>query len=242
MYGGRSVDKECMRILVIEDEPRMLDLLRRGLQERDCAVMTAMDGETGLEIAAGCEFDAILLDIGLPRRNGYEVVRALRERASTTSVLMLTARDGEDDIIRGLDLGADDYMTKPFSFPELVARLQSLIRRHRSHSNRIETGDLTVDLVKRSVTRGKSNIDLSRSEFSLLTSLMRSAGRCVSRQTLMEGVWGSNPDVGSGALDVLVNSLRSKIDGSHQPKLIPTVRGVGYVLNGSGRTPELVPQ
>jgi DNA-binding response OmpR family regulator len=228
-----------MRILVIEDEPRMLDLLRRGLQERDCAVMTAMDGETGLEIANHFEFDAILLDIGLPCRNGYDVVQELRRRASTTRVLMLTARDGEDDIIRGLDLGADDYITKPFSFPELVARLQSLNRRQCSNGNRIEVGDLVVDLVKRSVTRGTSNVDLSRSEFSLLSSLMRSAGRCVSRQSLMEGVWGSNHEIGSGALDVLVNSLRSKIDLPHATKLIHTVRGVGYVLNSSGRTREL---
>jgi DNA-binding response OmpR family regulator len=228
-----------MRILIIEDEPRMLDLLRRGLQERDCTVMTAMDGETGLEIAASCEFDAILLDIGLPRRSGYDVVQALRDRASTTCVLMLTARDGEDDIIRGLDLGADDYMTKPFSFPELVARLQSLNRRHRGDSNRIEVGDITVDLAKRSVMRGSSHVDLSRSEFSLLLSLLRSAGQCVSRQSLMEGVWGPNPDIGSGALDVLVNSLRSKIDAPHEIKLIHTVRGVGYLLDDSEQTFEL---
>ena len=228
-----------MRILVIEDEPRMLDLLRRGLQERDCAVMTATDGETGLEIAADCEFDAILLDIGLPRRNGYEVVQTLRERACSARVLMLTARDGEDDIIRGLDLGADDYITKPFSFPELVARLQSLNRRQRIDSNTIEAGDLTIDLARRLVTRGRSHIDLSRTEFSLLLLLMRSAGQCVSRHSLMEGVWGSNSDIGSGALDVLVNSLRSKIDVPHETRLIHTVRGVGYVLNDSGRTCEL---
>jgi DNA-binding response OmpR family regulator len=231
-----------MRILVIEDEPRMLDLLRRGLQERDCAVMTAVDGETGLEIAADCEFDVILLDNGLPGVNGYEVVQSLRERAYGARVLMLTARDGEDDIIRGLDLGADDYMTKPFSFPELIARLQSLSRRRRCDENRVEVGDLKIDLVKRSVTRGNRNIDLSRSEFNLLLSLIRSAEQSVSRQNLMEGVWGSTPDVGPGALDVLVNSLRSKIDAPHQPKLIHTVRGFGYILTSSGRIVELARQ
>ena len=226
-----------MRILVIEDEPRMLELLRRGLQEHDCAVMTAMDGETGLEIVSGCEFDAIVLDIGLPRLNGYDVIRILRERSCTTRVLMLTARDSEDDIIRGLDLGADDYLTKPFSFPEFVARLQSITRRQRQDKNcKIEAGDLAVDPIKRSVTRGKNNIDLSRSEFNLLLSLVRSAGQCVSRQNLMEGVWGANPEVGSGALDVLVNSLRSKIDASYQPKLIHTVRGSGYLLSSSWPT------
>ncbi len=215
----------------------MLELLRRGLQEHDFAVMTAMDGETGLEIATTCEFDAIVLDIGLPRRDGYDVIRTLRERSCTTRVLMLTARDSEDDIIRGLDLGADDYLTKPFSFPEFVARLQSITRRQTQDTNcKIEAGDLAVDLVKRSVTRGNNNIDLSRSEFNLLLSLVRSAGQCVPRQSLMEGVWGANPGVGSGALDVLVNSLRGKIDASYQPKLIHTVRGSGYLLSSSWHT------
>ena len=225
-----------MRILVIEDEPRMLELLRRGLQEYDCAVMTAMDGETGLEIATDCEFDVIVLDIGLPRLDGYEVIKILRERSCTTRVLMLTARDAEDDIIRGLDLGADDYLTKPFSFPEMVARLQSVTRRqHQYGTCRIEVGNLAVDPVKRSVTRGNTNIDLTRTEFNLLLSLARSVGRCVSRQSLMEGVWGANSEVGAGALDVLVNSLRGKVDASHQLKLIHTVRGSGYLLGGSGQ-------
>jgi DNA-binding response OmpR family regulator len=223
-----------MRILIIEDELRMLELLRRGLQEHDCAVMTAMDGETGLEIALGCEFDAIVLDIGLPRSDGYDVIRILRERSCATRVLMLTARDAEDDIIRGLDLGADDYLTKPFSFLEFVARLQSITRRPRQDRNGpIQAGDLAVDPIKRSVSRGNHNIELSRSEFNLLLSLVRSAGQCVSRQSLMECVWGANPEVGSGALDVLVNSLRGKIDDSYRPKLIHTVRGSGYRLSNS---------
>src|ERR1700679_4173635 len=157
-----------MRILVIEDEPRMLDLLRKGLQEHDCTVMTAMDGDTGVEIATTCTFDAILLDIGLPRRDGYEVMRALHKRSCTSRVLMLTARDGEDDIIRGLDLGADDYLTKPFSFPELIARLQSITRTpRRETSTRLEAGELAVDLVRRTVTRGNTHIDLSPSECKL---------------------------------------------------------------------------
>jgi DNA-binding response OmpR family regulator len=230
--GG--LQRGSMRILVIEDEPRMLELLRRGLQEHDCAVMTAMDGETGLEIASGCEFDVIVLDIGLPRCNGYDVIQILRERSSKTRVLMLTARDGEDDIIRGLELGADDYLTKPFSFPEFVARLQSITREPRRDLNcTIQAGDLAVNPIKRSVSRGNQKIELSRSEFNLLLPLVRSAGLCVSRQSLMECVWGANPDVGSGALDVLVNSLRSKIDASNRPKLIHTVRGSGYLLSNS---------
>jgi DNA-binding response OmpR family regulator len=228
-----------MRILVIEDEPRMLELLRKGLQEHQCAVMTATDGETGLEIASDCEFDAIVLDIGLPRRDGYSVISALRERSSTARVLMLTARDGEDNIIRGLDLGADDYLTKPFSFPELVARLQSVTRGSRlDGTGRIEVGDLVVDPARRTATRRSRPIDLSRSEFNLLLALVRNAGLCVSRQELMEGVWGRNPEVGAGALDVLVNSLRGKIDSLHQLKLIHTIRGSGYLLSESWQPAE----
>ena len=223
-----------MRVLVIEDEPRMLELLRRGLQEHDCTVLTAMDGEGGLEIAASIELDAVVLDIGLPRCDGYDVIRALRGRFCTTPVLMLTARDGEDDIIRGLDLGADDYLTKPFSFAELVARLQAITRRPRHEMNcAIQAGDLAIDVLKRSVSRGDRTIELSRSEFALLLLLVRSAGECVSRRSLMECVWGANPEVGSGALDVLVNSLRSKIDLSSRPKLIHTIRGSGYLLSSS---------
>jgi DNA-binding response OmpR family regulator len=220
-----------MRILVIEDEPRMLELLRRGLQEYDCAAMTAMDGDTGLEIALSCNFDAILLDIGLPKRDGFDLVRLLREHGRPTPVLMLTARDGEDDIIRGLDLGADDYMTKPFSFAELVARLQSITRPLREDGcTTLEAADLVVDPLKRSVTRSNNPIDLTRTEFNLLVSLIRYAGRCVPRQALMKGIWGSDHEVGPGALDVLVNSLRSKIDAPYERKIISTVRGSGYML------------
>jgi len=236
--SGRCFKKvqqiNSMQILVIEDEPRMLELLRKGLQEHGCAVMTAEDGETGLEIALGYEFNAIVLDIGLPRLDGYEVIRILRQRSCSTRVLMLTARDAEDDILRGLDLGADDYLTKPFSFAEFIARLQSITRRQsHSGSGRIATTGLAIDPLKRSVTRGNSKIDLTRSEFNLLLSLAESSGRCVSRQSLMEGVWGANPEVSGGALDVLVNSLRSKIDAPNRPKLIHTVRGSGYLLSNS---------
>jgi DNA-binding response OmpR family regulator len=220
-----------MRILVVEDELRMLELLRKGLYESGCAVMTAVDGETGLEIALAHEFDAIVLDIGLPRRDGYSVAKALRERKRATPVLMLTARDAEDDIIRGLDLGADDYMTKPFSFPELVARLQSITRPQREETaGKIEAGDLVVDPIRHSVKRANTNIDLTRSEFALLGRLARSAGSCVPRHTLAESVWGSDPGVSPGALDVLVNALRRKIDEPFNHKLIGTVRGAGYVL------------
>ncbi|MGC2636115.1 MAG: response regulator transcription factor [Acidobacteriaceae bacterium] len=221
-----------MRLLIIEDEPRMLQLLRQGLYEHGFAVMTAADGEAGLAIATSCDFDAILLDIGLPRRDGWEFMRLLRERGRHAAVLMLTARDAEDDIIRGLNLGADDYMTKPFSFPELVARLQAITRPRREESSpsRIEVGGLVVDPLRHEVTRGNQTIDLTHSEFLLLSCLLRHAGECVSRQSLMEGVWGAEREVGSGALDVLVNSLRSKIDAQFRDKLIGTIRRSGYIF------------
>jgi DNA-binding response OmpR family regulator len=220
-----------MRILIIEDELRMLELLRKGLYESGYTVMTAVDGEAGLEIALAHEFNAIVLDIGLPRRNGYSVAQALRKLNNATPILMLTARDAEDDIIRGLELGADDYMTKPFSFPELVARLQSITRPHRDQSAiKIEAGDLVVDPMRHSVTRGNASIDLTRTEFALLGRLARSAGGCVSREALSESIWGSDPNVGPGALDVLVSAVRRKIDAPFKHKLIRTVRGAGYVL------------
>jgi DNA-binding response OmpR family regulator len=209
----------------------MLDLLRKGLYEHGFTVLTAGDGETGLELAAAHEFDSIVLDIGLPRLDGYGLLQALRGQGRMTPVLMLTARDAEDDIIRGLDLGADDYLTKPFSFAELVARLQSITRPHRQDTKEvIEAGDVVVDPIRHSVTRDMRNIDLTRQEFKLLTCLVRRAGKCVPRHTLMESVWGRDQAVGGGALDVLVNSLRVKLDTPFHSKLIGTVRGTGYVF------------
>src|ERR1035438_5896429 len=156
---------EQMRILIVEDEPRMLELLRKGLYEHGYTVMAAADGETGLEIATVHEFDSIVLDIGLPQMNGFELMKALRAQARRPPVLMLTARDTEDDIIRGLDLGADDYLIKPFSFPELVARLQSITRRVREGGDStIKAGDVVIDPVMHTVTRGGESIDLTRLE------------------------------------------------------------------------------
>lgn len=220
-----------MRILVIEDETRMLELLRKGLYEHDFTVMTAGDGVTGLEIATAHQFDAIVLDIGLPRLDGYELMRALRARGCRTPGLMLTARDTEDEIIRGLDLGADDYLTKPFSFPELVARLHSITRPKREEiGGEMEIGGLVVDAARHAVTRNEQSIDLTRQEFLLLTCLMRLAGECVPRKALMDFIWGPDHAVGASALEVLVNSLRSKIDVPFETRVIGTVRGSGYVF------------
>jgi DNA-binding response OmpR family regulator len=232
-----------MCILVIEDEPRMLELLRKGLYECGYAVMTAADGETGLEIATAYQFDAIVLDIGLPRLDGYALMRTFRTRGRLTPVLMLTARDTEDDMIRGLDLGADDYLTKPFSFAELVARLQSITRPQRcAGDGTIEAGNLVIDPIRHSVMRSSRSVDLTRHEFQLLTCLVRRAGQCVPRQTLMEFVWGVDCGVRSSALDVLVNSLRAKIDAPYPDKLIGTVRGTGYVFRHAPAVLEKAPQ
>jgi DNA-binding response OmpR family regulator len=220
-----------MRILIVEDEPRMLELLRKGLYEHGFTVMTAADGEKGLEMASAHELDAIVLDIGLPKLDGFALMQALRVRARRTPVLMLTARDTEDDIIRGLDTGADDYLTKPFSFSELVARLQSITRRDREEGDgTIKAADLVIDPVRRTITRNGEGIDLTRLEFQLLTCLTRNVGQCVARQALMESVWGADRSVGASALDVLVNSLRAKIDAPYRRKLIRTVRGSGYIF------------
>jgi len=220
-----------MRILVIEDEPRMLALLSKGLYEHGFAVMTAADGTTGLEIATGYEFGSIVLDIGLPRLDGYGLLQALRARGRATPVLMLTARDTEDDIIRGLDLGADDYLTKPFSFMELLARLQSIMRTKQSRGiEKIEAGEVVLDSIQHSVTRNNRRVNLTRHEFLLLSCLVRGAGSCVQRRTLVECVWGGDYPIGPSALDVLVNSLRNKIDSPFESRVIHTVRGSGYMF------------
>lgn len=226
-------DTDAMRVLIVEDEPRMLELLRKGLYENGFSLMTAADGITGIEIATAYRFDSIVLDLGLPRLDGYGLMKALRKRGQMTPVLVLTARDSEDDIIRGLGLGADDYLTKPFSFAELVARLQSITRRRTwEEGETIEAGDVVVDVVRQSVKRGLNRVNLTRHEFLLLVCLMRRSGQCVPRSVLMEHVWGSNCAVGSGGLDVLVNSLRAKIDTPFLERRIGTVRGAGYVFSG----------
>jgi len=238
LVSKSSAKGSTMRILVIEDESRMLELLRKGLYEHGFTVMTAADGESGLEIATVYECDAIVLDIGLPRLDGYALLQALRARSRTTPVLMLTARDTEDDMIRGFDVGADDYLTKPFSFPELVARLKSITRRLREKGDgMIKAADVAIDPIRHTVTRARDSIDITRLEFRLLECLLRRAGQCVTRQALTEQVWGAEHPVGPTALDVLVNSLRAKIDAPYPSKRIGTVRGSGYMFLLSAMAP-----
>jgi DNA-binding response OmpR family regulator len=224
------------RVLVVEDDPRMLELLCKGLREVGHSAVPASDGEVGLELAMNHEFDAIVLDLGLPLRDGLEIVLALRRHNRETPVLVVTARDAEDDVIRGLESGADHYLVKPFSFPELLARLNGLVRspcRNRADSQ------LLLNPLRLTALRDGKVIPLTRSEYLLLSTLRDYACQPVSRQLLTKAVWG-NGLIDSNTLDVLVNSLRSKFDGPFANKRILTVRGVGYVLQ-SETVPDFVP-
>jgi DNA-binding response OmpR family regulator len=218
-----------MRILVIEDEPRMLALLYRGLSENGHDVAAASNGAEGLKLTLDWEFDVILLDVGLPDLSGYDVAQVLRERQYSASILMVTAYSKEDEIVRGLNLGADDYLTKPFSFPELLARIRAVTRPVPSPSI-FMIADMVVDLVQRRVIRRGHAIDMTRTEFSLLEVLAQNSPHVVFRNSIIKAVWGQRHEVTPGALDVLINSLRTKIDASVTTKLIQTVRGMGYLL------------
>jgi DNA-binding response OmpR family regulator len=220
-------DKIKLRVLVVEDDARMLDLLCRGLREEGHAVMPASDGQAGLELATSFSFDVIVLDIGLPQLDGFNVTQALRMRNKTVAILMLTARDAEDDIIRGLDLGADDYLIKPFSFPELIARLQAVARTTQARDVQAQ---LVLDPARLMVTRENTPIQLTRTEFLLLSSLTQVPGQPVARQSLIESVWGKEHPISANTLDVLVNALRGKLDAPFHSRMIQTVRGIGYRL------------
>ena len=220
-----------MKLLVVEDEPRMLELLRRGLTEEGHNVTCASDGSEGWEIAQGYEFDAVVLDVMLPKMNGFELAKKLRQQRIATPVLMLTAKDSVPDVVRGLDAGADDYLTKPFSFNELVARLRALQRRSTSRiQNRLQVGDLILDPESREVSRTGVPIILTRTEYSLLERLMYRAGKVVPRRSLIESVWGFDREIEENTLDAFVRLLRHKVDREGLPKLILTVRGVGYMI------------
>jgi DNA-binding response OmpR family regulator len=224
-----------MRILAIEDEPRMSALLHKGLSEHGHDVTVALAGADGLKLTLDRVFDVILLDVGLPDLSGYVVAQVLRERHCPSPILMLTAYNKEDEIVRGLNIGADDYLTKPFSFPELLARLRSITRPTPEPAPVLLTvADLVVDLIQHKVTRRGQIIDLTRTEFVLLELLAQKSPRVVPRSSLIAGIWGAANEVSPGALDVLVNSLRSKIDSRYATRLLQTVRGTGYLLSPAG--------
>lgn len=228
--GGEN--KCCtMRILVVEDERSMAGLLKSGLEEENHSVSLAFDGKSALELAELYEFDVIVLDIMLPGLDGYEVARRLRGGRNSTPILMLTARDALPDVIKGLDIGADDYLTKPFSFEEFLARLRAVARRGSSpRPTRLEVGDLVLDPAARQVFRRSQEVRLSPTEFRLLEFLMRRAGRVVTREALIAAVWAHDDNIEDNTLDAFIRLLRSKIDRDFDEKLIHTVRGTGYCL------------
>jgi DNA-binding response OmpR family regulator len=221
----------AMKILVVEDEKGMAQVLKRGLEEEHYEVSLAVDGPSALSLAERSSFDLILLDVMLPGMNGVEVARRLRSNRTETPILMLTARDSVPDIVKGLDSGADDYMSKPFSFAVLLARIRALERRAadpRSHALRV--ADLALDTVQRRVLRGSREIHLTPTEFRLLEFLMRHEGRVASRHAILDAVWGPTENVEENTLDAFVRLLRRKVDEGEAIKLIHTMRGFGYCL------------
>jgi two-component system response regulator MprA len=220
-----------MRILIVEDDRKLVRQLKNGLEEQGHSVSVAADGIEGFEAAKFREFDVLVLDVMLPGLDGFSIVRRLRAEQSTTPILLLTARDAAEDIIAGLDAGADDYLTKPFSFKILQARLRALSRRRNVEPRtQLQVGDLVLDPATREVTRAASVVLLSRTEFALLEILMRNAGRVITRARMIEAGWGYDRDVESNTLDVFIGQLRKKIDPPGTHKLIQTVRGIGFVL------------
>jgi heavy metal response regulator len=224
-----------VRILVVEDERKVASFIQRGLEEEGYAVDVTGDGENGLAMALDGVHDLILLDVHLPGRNGFEVLRELRERKVSTPVLLLTVRATIEDKVLGLDSGADDYLTKPFAFQELLARVRALLRRRSDERSAVlQVADLTLDPATRAAHRGGEAIDLTGKEYALLDYFMRNPGRVLTRTMIAEHVWDYDFDSMTNVIDVYVNYLRKKIDRDRNPKLIHTVRGSGYVMKAEG--------
>src|SRR5215469_16055853 len=228
-----------MRILIIEDDRSMAELLKKGLEEENHVVSVARDGGEGLELTGVYEFDVVVLDWMLPGMDGLEVARRLRKTEGTAPILMLTARDAVPDIVKGLDAGADDYLTKPFSFAEFLARLRALSRRPKAPAtpDQLEIADLTLDPGKHLVFRGRQQIHLTQTEYRLLEFLMRRDGAVASRRAIVEAVWGPDAEVEENTLDAFVRLLRGKVDHGHRAKLIHTVRGFGYCVRPEKSSP-----
>ena len=220
-----------MRILVVEDDPRMSNVIAKGLREQSYAVDLATDGDAGVYQASINDYDLIILDVLLPRKDGYEVCRELRERGIATPILMLTARASIDDRLTGFDAGADDYLTKPFSYRELIARIRALLRRDSQLRPAIfEIEDLIVDSASHRVSRANHDLQLTAKEYALLEYLARRAGQLVSRAEIAAHVWDDSFDPFSNSIEVYMNRLRKKIDEHHSTKLLHTRRGEGYIL------------
>ena len=228
--GDTRPSKEQVRVLVVEDEKRIAEFIARGLESAGYAVDSAGDGATGLERLHGTDYDLLILDLMLPDMDGLKVLEKVRNRTTSPPVLILSALGAVDDRVKGLERGADDYLSKPFSFTELLARVRALLRRGQPTPERLQVGDLSLDCIRRRVTRGGENIDLAPKEFSILEYLMRNRGRPLSRTMIVEHVWDMDYDGLTNIVDVYIRHLRSKVDDRWPQKLIYTVRGVGYMI------------
>lgn len=227
-------DQPGARVLIVEDDTDLLSVLQRALTGAGYRVITAQDGDAGLSIALDERPELVILDVGLPSRSGMDVARELRGRGFRAPVLMLTARNTVTDKVTGLEAGADDYLPKPFEYPELLARVGALLRRASisAQTSALVVGDLTLDPITRRVERGGKEVELTQKEYALLEFLMRHAGKPVSRQTIAEQVWKQQVDPLTNVVDVYINYLRKKLDAEAESPLIRTVRGVGYMLKG----------
>ena len=220
-----------MRILIVEDEKKVAGFIKKGLEEETYAVDVACDGEEGFHLAAMNQYDMIILDLMLPKIDGLEVLTRLRDKKVSTPILLLTAKDAVDDKVTGLNKGADDYLTKPFAFSELLARIRSLLRRGQVETQtELKVGDLVLDMVSHKVSRDGEEIELTGKEYSLLEYFMRNEGKVLTRTMIAEHVWDYNFDTFTNVIDVYVNHLRKKIDKKYPAKLLHTLRGVGYVM------------
>jgi heavy metal response regulator len=226
-----EAEGQRVKILIVEDEKKVASFVKKGLQEEGYVVDAVHDGEEGLRLGLENTYDLIILDIYLPKMDGFAVLTTLRQEKVATPVLLLTVRATIEDKVLGLDSGADDYLTKPFIFKELLARVRALLRRRTGESSAaLRLGDLLLDPVSRTVTRGGRAIALTMKEFSLLEYVMRNAGRVLTRTMIVDRVWNYDFDSETNVVDVYVNYLRKKIDAGHEVRLIHTIRGVGYVM------------
>jgi DNA-binding response OmpR family regulator len=222
----------------VEDEKRIADFVSRGLESAGYAVDVAYDGNSALNLSRDTAYDLIILDLGLPDIDGLEVLDRIRNRKLAPPVLILSARNAVDDRVKGLELGADDYMVKPFAFVELLARVRALLRRGQPIPERLQIGDLVLDCIRRKVTRGGSGIELAPKEFAILEYMMRNPGRPLSRTMIVEHVWDMDYDGLTNIVDVYIRHLRSKIDDGQPMRLLHTVRGIGYMLELPERAAE----
>lgn len=227
-----------MRFLIVEDEKRIADFLSRGLESAGYAVDAAPDGKTAIDMVHATDYDLIILDLMLPDMDGLQVLERIRNRKVNPPVLILSARGDVDDRVKGLEKGADDYLVKPFAFVELLARVRVLLRRGQPTPERLQVGDLTLDCIRRKVTRSSQNIDLAPKEFSILEYLMRNRGRPLSRTMIVEHVWDMDYDGLTNIVDVYIRHLRGKVDEPFPTKLIHTVRGIGYMLDAPDKPAE----